>query len=48
MGISYWEYSRYFVKCAHCGYEIFVGGRHTAPRRCPKCGYLMIDVKEEK
>ena len=45
---SYWIVSKYFIKCAHCGYEIFVGHRHTALKECPGCGYLMIEVKEEK
>lgn len=46
--VSYWIANKYFVKCAHCGYEIFVGHRHTAPRDCQKCGCKMIDAKEEK
>lgn len=45
---TYWTVSKYFVKCANCGYEIFVGHRHTALKKCPKCGCKMIDVKEEK
>lgn len=46
---SYWIASKYFVKCANCGYEIFVGGKHTAPIECHDCGCKMIKVvKEEK
>lgn len=46
--VSHWKATKYFVKCSHCGYEIFIGGKHTAPKECPKCGCLMLEVKEEK
>lgn len=48
MTLSNWIASHYFVKCAHCGYEIFIGSRHTAPRECPKCSCKMTKVIDEK
>lgn len=41
--VSYWEFSKYFMKCHHCGYEQLIGYSHriAAPRHCPKCFYIM-------
>ena len=45
--ISFWLASHYFVKCANCGYEVFVGENHTAPIECHACGCKMIKVVKE-
>ena len=42
--VSYWLVNKYFIKCNNCKYEIIIGSRHSAPRQCPKCGYIMRGV----
>lgn len=38
---SHWEFSKYFMKCNKCGYELPNGSRIFAPRKCPKCDSVM-------
>lgn len=38
---SHWEFSKYFMKCNNCGYELPNGSRIFAPRKCPKCDSVM-------
>lgn len=46
--ISYWEFSKYFMKCHHCGYELPIGSNIFAPRKCPRCDCLMQERRKSK
>lgn len=50
MTLSNWIVEKYFIKCKNCGWEIIIGDRHTAPRKCPNCNAVMMEAmeKEEK
>lgn len=48
MTLSNWIVEKYFIKCKSCGYEIIIGDRIFAPRKCPNCDATMMEVMEEK
>ena len=46
MTLSNWIVEKYFIKCKNCGWEIIIGERHTAPRKCPNCDAVMMETME--
>ena len=48
MTLSNWIVEKYFIKCKNCDYEIIIGDRHTAPRKCPNCNAVMMEAMEKE